>query len=1736
MMKGSTKKSFIVVLLLCLCSSLIAFSFTNKAGKRAQATQEAWQTGVFEMEDGVSLKLSNEGGLRFIVKMDESVKSFLDSSEASELGFVFAPEELMLQAIGDYLNMSKKISGAVDKQKIYKDGDYYYANGCITNIGENNREFDFVAVAYVKVGDTVRYTEYNDYARNSFYDTVNMSVVKGYGKDVFTYSGYSDWYGSNTFPIVVDTNDEYDNVVALINDSGDGLSEKVIVVEDGATASETVTNEDAPAIMTREVFDVDTLIAKLPDTISMPDGIGQIRAIREAESKYNALSQEDKESLDSTKNGKLLSLIDDIEGYDIVYKNEATDGTVIASAVPNYTSTIGGTATSREDDIYGNVLTVTSDANGKAQLSFSNFPSVSKYEKVYFFVKVSVGCNLYLSDGTTNDGWGADWKNNWSVDGYWCNANNWRLVEVDVSSGYINGNFAVGFRADVTGFEFEISDFYGAIKGESATGLTFGNFTNSGTSNENGVIYNFTQGWASDTDMGAFNAGALRGALESGHDSLYLWVYNPNDSAVDFKFTGDMNGWNPTGAHVTNLPAKVWTKVIITPEIIAQGDSGTWFVNVTTGAGTSGWKTSALYSFNSEITYSDYADVKEVIALIESLPESVTASNEELVQSVRKAYDALSTSQKASVTNYAKLTSAESAVADHKAANEVISKIDLIKSIDDEVLVNSARSAYDALTDAQKLLVTNYAKLQDFEEQIAIENNVQAQVDRVISLIANLPDSVVMPDHLVFVTRIETARDAYNDLSDELKARITNYAKLRTLVSAIEGYSTAKVVSTDTVSVVPSHVPNYTSTIGGSATTGYDGYYGNYLKATPNSGGKVAIQFSDFDASLYTKIYFNIRVVGASCDIYLSDGITNDGWGDGWHNTWSMTGFWANDGNWIQKEIDVSTGIFSANWALGLRTNTTDVYFEITNIVGYAPVLGDQTEVSFGNIANSGTKNAYGTVYNLTQGWSSEKDLGAFNAGILRSSLNEGHDSLRFYIYNPNESDLACYTVENNDTWARADVATLTAKAWTEVILGPSIIEANDSYLLYVCVESSAGASGWQISPIYSFASSDIIGKVQARIDALDSSNLNSTAIETARDMYEALSGSEKNAVDISNLVECEAALYSGETEFAFVTNSESKYKIYVESSNRAVAEFVQSQIDYITGVSLEIVTTKPNQISNYCYAIVIGYKDFFEAAGHTYPTDLGRAGYVIKSNGRAVFICANSVDGHRMGAIALLSELVGYDMLSEDCVVYSKDGSKVSGELNIEVRPFDYRQQQTYMTESEVYGMGMQSHTDLWIPSSEGWDMHNTLHYLPTETYRSAHSSWYYDYKDSDGTTRTQICPTAGGSSAEFDAMTTAIANAMMERINAFPTIENISFSIMDTADNDDCTCSRCKLYDTLYGEGGFAAAWIDLMNAVNAKIRPQLAEGRVLNIAFLAYRGTEKAPASIDSNGNVTLVKRYQINDDGTYSQTDEYLKCDEGVTVWLAPINGLYAENFNHSGNATTLATIKKWCAISDSVFVWLYGTNFKYYMYPYNTWQASAENYKILYDLGVKGVWSQSNETEATAFSDLKSYIDSKFMVNVNADYNQVLNDYFASYFGPANAKMREMFNYIVDRCNAIEANNGVGQGIYDELEYEKGWLVKTKYSYWTEDELNSLVTMCNEAKALVNADTSLTEEQKTAIINRITKESLFPRYVLCAIYKNTGDRAQFKADCEALGVTLYKEANGELNSLYSSWGV
>ena len=448
---------------------IVGVALTPKTEKASAAETVTWQTGVFEMDDGASLKLGNVGGLRFIARMDKTVYDFVMTNDEAEFGFIIAPKNLMLAANGDYLNMALKIGGAADKDKIYADGDYYLANGCITNVKYDNLTRSFAAVAYIKYGEEVRYTEYNDLARNNLSDTVNAAALSGKYPELFTEraGGYAQggedegWYGSELFPIVVETDAEYDKLVEIVNETASvNFSGYYVSVKNDAATNKVFANaETAPMIIDAAVYELNKLIAALPEpeTVTMPDAIGQVGRIRDAEKKYNALSDTKKAQVENY--AKVEILLAAIKGYDRVYKNDADDGTVIPSYVPNYTSTVGGSATTRTDDLYGNVLTVTSAADGKAALHFQNFPSIEKYAKIYFYVKVSVACNLYLSDGITNDGWGTGWNNNWSLDGYWCNANTWKLVEIDLTKTYLDNegntkyykdNFLVGY---VTGIE-----------------------------------------------------------------------------------------------------------------------------------------------------------------------------------------------------------------------------------------------------------------------------------------------------------------------------------------------------------------------------------------------------------------------------------------------------------------------------------------------------------------------------------------------------------------------------------------------------------------------------------------------------------------------------------------------------------------------------------------------------------------------------------------------------------------------------------------------------------------------------------------------------------------------------------------------------------------------------------------------------------------------------------------------------------------------------------------------------------------------------------------------------------------------------------------------------------------------------------------------------------------------------------------------------------------------------------
>ena len=107
----------------------------------------------------------------------------------------------------------------------------------------------------------------------------------------------------------------------------------------------------------------------------------------------------------------------------------------------------------------------------------------------------------------------------------------------------------------------------------------------------------------------------------------------------------------------------------------------------------------------------------------------LTAECKAKIDAARTAYDALSDGDKAQVTNYSTLQQAEAAYTalNQAEADKVIAKIAAIPTpvtlkLATRDAIESARAAYDALTDDQKLLVSNNDVLTDAEAALAALN------------------------------------------------------------------------------------------------------------------------------------------------------------------------------------------------------------------------------------------------------------------------------------------------------------------------------------------------------------------------------------------------------------------------------------------------------------------------------------------------------------------------------------------------------------------------------------------------------------------------------------------------------------------------------------------------------------------------------------------------------------------------------------------------------------------------------------------------------------------------------------------------------------------------------------------------------------------------------------------------------------------------------------------------------
>lgn len=614
-------------------------------------------------------------------------------------------------------------------------------------------------------------------------------------------------------------------------------------------------------------------------------------------------------------------------------------------------------------------------------------------------------------------------------------------------------------------------------------------------------------------------------------------------------------------------------------------------------------------------------------------------------------------------------------------------------------------------------------------------------------------------------------------------------------------------------------------------------------------------------------------------------------------------------------------------------------------------------------------------------------------------------------------------------------------------------------------------------------------------------------------------------------------------------TNYDIKY-VSGDENIQIAATMIKDEIYNATGKSLPLTAIAASDVyENQTSSIIVGSSASATAEKISLPTET--SSYTLKGIGKAIYLNSADSKGYQLGALKLLDILVGYDYLGGEISTY--DVSDVNNidlpYIDISYTPsFGYRKcdwsdigfsssfytdcyRLGYNTEFDRYSYYLRAPAVGTFASEECF--HTSLQIIYPGTYYSSHPNWFA--VDSSGNNYGsdyrlwQLCFTAHGDNAEYQSLLEQTASTVISLFKNCGNA-NIRSLLFGTGDSMNvCHCSTCEAKTSEYGSISGTVA--NFCNDLRDKIYENIAEtGRdSVDIGFFSYCGYNSVPFK---NGSPTITLK-------------------DNVYVLVAPIEANFTYSLNESCNSSLKEIFVNWAKVGDT-HAWLYDTNFNNYLFPHNSFKSNAENIKILKDIGVKFIYlqGQHNSTQPrTGFHALKKYVHGKFMVDAdNSDYDELLNDFFASYYGEGGNEMRTFYNEMVAHLESLETDSSKTKILYAS-DSRSIYAAINDRDLWDYDTLKSWASLCDAAYLKAT-----TEKAKKHIL----AESIFPRFALCSLFTKYTDwnggkvldfsgtgkaalkayREAFKTDADALGMTITTEskANTSLSDYYSDWGI
>lgn len=447
-----------------------------------------------------------------------------------------------------------------------------------------------------------------------------------------------------------------------------------------------------------------------------------------------------------------------------------------------------------------------------------------------------------------------------------------------------------------------------------------------------------------------------------------------------------------------------------------------------------------------------------------------------------------------------------------------------------------------------------------------------------------------------------------------------------------------------------------------------------------------------------------------------------------------------------------------------------------------------------------------------------------------------------------------------------------------------------------------------------------------------------------------------------------------GKSDYVIVVPEykKNKYAANVEKVKYA-AELLQKDILKVTGCIIPIVydNTKAQKKE-----ICIGYtkrdETYFHNTGMIYPT--GRYYYYIRDE-KLFFNGTNNKfeDNFDIYAVVdFLEKEVGIRKFTADCEIYPQKET-----LIIEIDKYyppsyaprnTYRQVRSHFTRRNPdFRLWLKQHLqeDMF---AEGYFVHTFEKLVPRGIYFESHPEYYSLINGKR--MHDQLCLT---NPEVLNIVIDKLKEEMAKQPNAKV------WSVSQTDNFSYCSCDKCRAINER--EESPSGALIYFVNKV-AKSFPDK------TISTLAYQYSRKAPKNIkpDKNVQIMLCTIEEDRNETIENKGREALKSNPK------------AQTFGRD--------IVDWGEITDNIFLWDYEVDFAYSVSPFPNIHVIKPNIEFFMRNQAHQHFQQANSDYGHEFAELKTYLISKLLWNINIDKDSIINEFLDGYYGKASSFIRQ----------------------------------------------------------------------------------------------------------------------------------